>query len=297
MRGTSIFIIFALIAEFANAQEGYYLLNFEDELTTQHHLTIDSISNPNNSWRIGKPNKTYFTEAFSLPNVIVTDTINSYPTNDSSVFIFTHYVSSGYVQGHTADMYGWYRVDSDSLKDFGRIEFSPDNGKLWIDLINDTIHAPIWGSPKPVLTGISDWTLFHVILAHMGFEYELGDTVLFRFTFISDEVDNHRDGLMFDDLAFSDIVEGMKLLERSEFNSTIFPNPGNQMVTIEFENYNILPVLLEIFDYTGKLIFRGSGGEQGYFRVDVSAFKSGGYFYRLVDHISKKLSHGKFIVK
>ena len=52
---------------------------------------------------------------------------------------------------------GNYLVKSDSLKDYGKIEFSPDNGSTWIDIINDTAYSSSisWYSAKPILTGNS----------------------------------------------------------------------------------------------------------------------------------------------
>ena len=296
MKSTIASMLFILFVNIVYAQT-YFLIDFEDLSTTQHYLTIDSISNPDNSWQIGKPNKSFFTEAYSLPNAIVTDTVNSYPMNDSSSFIITHYANYGFVNAHTAVLNGRYRVDSDSLHDFGKIEFSSDNGISWIDLINDTIYPPpIWGGEKPVLTGTGNWTFFSVELAHMGFEFELGDTVFFRFTFISDEIDNHRDGLMFDDIAFGDAVEGIEHSRMNDFDSKIFPNPSNQIITIEFENSNLYPVLLEVFDDTGRIILQKTGGQQGYFEIDISTFRSSCYLYRIVDHSSNRASYGKFIV-
>ncbi len=43
----------------------------------------------------------------------------------------------------------------------------------------------------------------------MEFPIELGDTVLFRFSFISDSIDNQKDGLMFDNIRFMDFTEGI----------------------------------------------------------------------------------------
>ena len=36
---------------------GYFLLDFEDLSMVEHFLTIDTVSNPNNSWQIGTPGK------------------------------------------------------------------------------------------------------------------------------------------------------------------------------------------------------------------------------------------------
>ena len=54
-----------------------YDMNFEDTASLNHHLRIDSLTNHNNLWQVGSPQKTVFTSASSLPNVIVTDTANT----------------------------------------------------------------------------------------------------------------------------------------------------------------------------------------------------------------------------
>ncbi len=71
-----------------------YFLNFDNQHGLQH-LTIDTISNPNNIWQIGSLHKTVFTNAYSVPNALVTDTINTYPINDTSTFIITNVARGG----------------------------------------------------------------------------------------------------------------------------------------------------------------------------------------------------------
>ena len=154
--GISLFIS----TVYSNAQPGFFL-DFENPYSVEHVLTIDTISNPNNSWQIGIPNKEFLSDAFSPMNVIITDTINPYPVNDTSAFTIWHVADEGFVEPHSADLQGYYKVNSDSLRDFGRIDFSPDNGNLWVDLINDTIYPPpMWRSDIPVLTGTSNCILF-----------------------------------------------------------------------------------------------------------------------------------------
>ncbi len=58
-----------------------YTITFDDTLEIKN-LYIDTVSNPNNIWQVGIPQKTIFTDAYSAPNVIVTDTANPYPVND-----------------------------------------------------------------------------------------------------------------------------------------------------------------------------------------------------------------------
>ena len=124
---------------FAQWEDNYYTITFEDP-SMFFHINIDTINHPNNSWHIGPPTKTVFTSANSLPNVIVTDLDNSYPPSDTSVFIIKNVADGGgFEWPHTAILAGYYYVNSDTLTDFGSIEFSPDNGITWIDMINDTV--------------------------------------------------------------------------------------------------------------------------------------------------------------
>jgi len=48
----------------------------------QHLITIDTQAN--NIWQVGKPAKSQFNSAYSIPNAIVTDTLHPYPSNITS---------------------------------------------------------------------------------------------------------------------------------------------------------------------------------------------------------------------
>ena len=113
------------VASFSQSSS-FYTLDFEDTAAL-HHLRIDSVSNLNDIWQVGAPQKTIFTNAYSNPNVIVTDTINPYPINDTSSFTIVNVAGDGFTYPHTASLIGEYSVNSDTLTDFGTIEFSPDN--------------------------------------------------------------------------------------------------------------------------------------------------------------------------
>jgi hypothetical protein len=227
-------------------------------------------------------------------NAIITDTINPYPINDTSVFTVIHKVNLALSDEQIMALSGYYKVDSDSLKDFGLIEYSPDNGITWLDMINDESFD--WSSDKPVLTGSSDWSYFNVHFDDLGYDLRFGDTVRFRFTFISDSIQNNRDGLMYDNLDFEDFYEGIDSRFHSEFHSIVFPNPADKLITIEFDNNNLSFIHLEIIDISGRLVLKEHGGKQGSFKVDISAFQPGSYLYRLVNQSSNRASHGKFIV-
>ena len=244
-----------------------YQLNFDINYSI-NHLSFVNKTNHKNIWQLGAPNKKIFTSTFSKQNVIVTDTINSYPVNDTSVFIITNVgCMEGFDWPHTVSLHGRYYVDSDTLKDYGKIEFSPDNGKKWIDLLNDSIlidtlydHYWCWDTfgynDNPVLTGDSKgWKDFDVELAMLGHFYgvRMGDTVQYRFTFISDSIQTNKDGLMYDDFYFMDYAEGIDDIPTGNTVS-IYPNPSSDQLFIR-TNREIVKQSVQIIDCTGRVVF------------------------------------------
>lgn len=216
-----------------------YIYTFDDT-THWHSLTIDTINNPFNIWQIGSPQKSIINNAFSQPNAIITDTINSYPPNNMSKFEFVHHAQKGFIDGVVAVFSGFYFVDSDSLFDYGTIEFSPDNGATWINLLTDTEYSDYynWFSEKPVLTGSSNgWQFFGIQLAGMNEVFEIDSTTVVRYkiSFISDDINNEKDGLAFDDLHFQD-----HLLKVNSVNDVegfeIYPNPSNDFLYIRVKS-------------------------------------------------------------
>lgn len=280
---------------------GYeFNLNFDD--TSQfHRIDIDTISNPNNSWQIGSPQKNVFTSAYSLPNVIVTDTINPYPVNDTSSFSVRFLAGQGFTFPHTATVSGFYKVDSDSLSDFGKIEFSPDNGETWIDLLTDTVYENMGGyfftTDRPVLTGVSaDWEYFYVNIGQLGpiLNIQEGDTVVYKFTFISDSTQTNRDGLMYDNLVFEDWVEGLDKIGYGRIKSDCFPNPVSELLSIAFDNNQSALFEVLIYDVRGRLLYTSTTTED---KIDLSvhSFNNGLYFYKLVNERAKEYTSGKFL--
>ena len=282
-----------------------YTLNFDDSIGLQH-LKIDSTSNPLNCWQVGSPHKTVFTSAYSFPNAIVTDTVNPYLPNDTSVFIIENIASGGGFEGvHTAVISGYYNSDTDSLKDYATIEFSPDKGSTWIDLLNDsvlidTLNHEYWYyqfNDKPILTGNSGgWKYFWINIARLGHFYGItdGDTILYRITFISDSIQSNKDGLMFDDLTFVDYYEGVNEQGYAPFESNCFPNPAQDHVTISYAINARTAFELKVFDISGQVVKeRNTSSNQ--VLLPVQNLQNGLYFYKLVDRKNRRISTGKFV--
>jgi hypothetical protein len=273
-----------------------YDLNFDSPINLPH-LRIDTTSNQHNAWQVGSPQKTNFNSAYSPPNAIVTDTLNSYPVNDTSVFTLVNVPEgSGFLWQHTVILSGQYLVNSDSLTDFGMIEFSPDNGITWIDLINDPIYSGYlsWYTTQPVLTGNSNgWQNFYVNLAGLGGVFFIpdGDTVLYRFTFITDSVQTNKDGLMFDDFHFEDYYEGIDEIQNDNLIS-IGPNPATDKLFIN-SGTSFGNEIVQVIDYTGKiLIEKNTFSEKS---INTSALADGIYFLKYSN--DKNYSIKKFVLQ
>jgi hypothetical protein len=299
-------LLFTCTALFSQGYQDFavYRIDFED--TTQNfRIEIDKISNPYNIWQIGNPLKTVFSSAFSPPNVMITDTSDVYPTNDTSSFIIRHRVnfSTGFNSGGDVSIYGRYQVNSDSLADYGMLEFSPDNGFTWVNLLTDTFYYKQWAYEwlleKPVFTGNSQgWVPFCATVKGFSqfFRLSPGDTVLYRFSFISDSLQTNKDGLMFDDLQFFDVGEGIDE-HKGQFHSKVFPNPGADHISIEFDNNKKEDFSLTISNIQGQTILHKEISRNGIIQLDMESYKPGVYLYKLLNLNSMQNSWGKIIKK
>lgn len=293
MKKTLFYFYTLFIVSLSNGQNfsGNYTMNFENN-SLNNHLYIPPTLN--NKWEIGVPQKTVFTNAFSPTKVIVTDKINPYPTNDTSIFIIKNAADNGFTYNHTAMLSGKYFVNSDTLTDFGKIEFSPNNGTTWINLLNPgTYSTSIMWSGKPTLTGNSNgWKSFGVFVNQLGpiFNIQYGDTVLYRFSFISDGIQTNKDGLMFDDFYFLDYVESINEIS-NENNFQILGNPADEILTIKQSN-KITPIKIELFDLNGNCIYKNENFNG---QLNVKSFSDGIYFLKYSD--DKSILSRKIIVR
>jgi len=259
-------------------------------------ITIDTISNPSNIWQIGNPQKTVFTTSTFGGIAMVTDTINTYPINDTSIFILVHPVCWGFVDYHFGALSGMYYVHTDSLNDYGKIEFSPDNGNNWILISEDTLqyNSTSWPtySPKGTFTGSSNgWKNFFIVLPNLyeifGFNY--GDTVLFKFSFISDGNAESMDGLMFDNIKILDEEYwGIDEIHLENFN--VFPNPAT--TEIQIKNLNTPIEIIKIYSMDGRLVYAQSNPNQNSIPIE---FLESGTYQILVETNDGKFLTGRFI--
>ncbi|MDP4964936.1 MAG: hypothetical protein NWQ55_07680 [Salibacteraceae bacterium] len=213
-----------------------YTIDFEESYCIDQ-LKIDTISDTNNVWQIAQPQKTILNSTKNGNYVIITDSAQVYPSHDTSIFVVKNPAGGGFVWPHTAGLHGYYWANSDTLNDFGEIEFSPDNGNTWINLITDTVYNDnyYWWGEKPTLTGNSNgWKKFDVSLSDLGYVFNIDytDTIQYRFTFVSDSIQDSLGGLMYDLLYFEDWAEGINDVSSNSFNIEISPNPAQEFLRV-----------------------------------------------------------------
>lgn len=237
---------------FGQWEMSFSFFDFEDT-TNNWLINIPSDSIHSNTWQIGKASKTILNQTISPDNVIITDSIFTYPMNDTSYFEILHLAGYGVIMPHTLLLGGSYFVNSDTLTDFGKIEASIDNRQSWIDLIEDTnVNINSYWYQKPTLSGNSNqWINFEVNLAYFFNQLNVGlyDTIYFRFSFVSDSIETYKDGLMFDNIYFNDYAEGINELSASYIQ--IFPNPTSDKISFQTKA-NLTIKSLAFFDILGN---------------------------------------------
>lgn len=270
------------------SQAQYWQQYFDGADTTPDYSIIIQIdtTDSTNVWQVGPPQKMVFDTAFSPPNVLVTDTINTYPINaNSSVeFEVVPWISWGIFA-----MQWTQKIDMDDAQDGGLIEYSLDNGTTWESVFDnpyvynfygydtsnvDTIHTGQTGFTGTDSTWRNVWLCFD-----FSWMTTQVDTLDIRFTFVSDSVDNMRDGWMIDNLFFSEtFIHTLNKVEQDEYMA-VYPNPTNGRVFIETQKINDFHLIeqMVLYDASGRIV-QTFGASPTKFFIDIDHHPDGIYF-------------------
>lgn len=267
-----------------------FLFTFEQDTNYQKYFYIDS-ADVNNLWQVGRPNKTVFDSAYNIPNALVTDTANTYTTNNSSSFILWQEVIMPRIS-----IFYYYKINSDTLVDYAKIEGSINGGLSWLDLTAPISSFHKWFT-TPVFSGnTSGWEL-----ASFEFDVEYlnlhpGDTVLFKFSFISDGIDTYKDGWMIDNLGISH-SSGIGINEyiyiQDLFQIVIKGN--SEIELIKQNNDDVSNCVFKIFDILGKPLFsfKIENRENNIFQLNNT--NTGVYLYSIIRE-NMMIQNGKFLL-
>jgi hypothetical protein len=243
--------------------------NFEDRDASGYFYF--NPTQTNNIWQIGTPFKIIFNSSYSAPLALVTDTITSYPNENTSSFEFVM---------NTDDLTFisfWHSFNTDSLADGGVIDVSTDNGSSWVNIVNapDFSLTNFYPSStkissnnnQPGFTGNSEWK--ESTISGRAFH-----NVRFRFTFTSDEINTNKDGWIIDNFNFNCIGTGINN-GTTKSSYKIFPNPTNSIIFIDQENsIKIKSVALK--NILGQTFFSDDQTT-----IDLTEFASGYYLLEI----------------
>jgi hypothetical protein len=235
------------------------VLAFDNPADTQY-VYPDS-TQANNLWQIGPAQKPILNGTFlSPPNVIVTDTIVSYPANNQSSFTVKLLVSNNYYD--FLETHFDYKLDTDTLLDGGMIEVSRDSGLTWLNVVSDPTFDNTWG-------GYGMYTSADTVaaLGQPGFSGRKTDNATFflqglvpfqpyscwlRFTFASDSINTSKDGWLIDNIIFYGFLESIPEYDLVN-DISIYPNPAGNELTFATKQTLTKPVTVSFFDAKGEL--------------------------------------------
>lgn len=264
----------------------YDSCNFENSCS---FISIDtSISN---LWQIGRPQKNYFDTAYVGTKSLLTDTINTYSVGDSSVFEtdMNDYNKLGYGALYVLEF--THKIDSDTLMDGGIVEIFYDYGVGWQNIVDSSEY---WGNyyynyniyqdsdtlfnGKRGFSGREDWVTSGVIFDTYS-DCCNGDFLKFRFTFISDSIDNPKDGWMIDNIKINKYLWSWSVPEhyKSENILKIYPNPAETNVVVELEDYDNSIYDVHLFDSMGKEVRSLTGLSGDKVNIERNELKNGLY--------------------
>lgn len=258
----------------------------------------------NNIWQIGKPQKTLFDTAASIPNVIITDTINYYPANDTSSFQ-VHFDSDYFWDMAGVFAFQWQqKLDYDSLFSGGKVEFSVDSGQTWENIIEspytynfygyDSINIDTLSNGEFVFTGTD--TVWRNIWYCLDRSYvSLTDRIDFKFTSISDTLNDNKEGWMIDDMIFQiTMVHTLKELEQEEYIK-VYPNPSTNKLHINIQNQEGFHIIenMQVLNLVGELIEEYNNIPTKFF-IETKDYKSGTYLLKIKTNLKTKTA--KFTV-
>jgi hypothetical protein len=193
----------------------------------------------NNLWVRGESQKTILNH---IGKVMITDSVYTYPNGTNASFEI-HWPA--WQQYPFSLILGFHHsMDSDSLLDGGIIEVSRDYGLSWTNVIEDQTNMlflsnELYTNTDTLFTGEKGFSgTFVDRFTEIEWVWMFPikdiptDTMYYRFRFISDTMNNTKEGWMISDITFSYADLGSGIEEVSLFDFSFAPNPSNGQIQL-----------------------------------------------------------------
>lgn len=243
--------------------------------------SIDSF----NVWQVGPPQKYFFDEAYSPPNVLITDTTQPYPAYDTSTVYFKAPLS---FQGFGIWAFQWMQKLHFGPGDGGVVEFSLDDGASWSNVFYSPYVYNFFGYEQANYGYTYDdgfvgedtvWRNIWVCI-DLSWASSLNNEVLFRFTSVSDSTGGGQiyDGWMIDNIVSQETWIHTLNEVKPDGYMTVFPNPASERINIVTEKKNEFHIIEELTLYAsnGEVVKQYHNVPTKFF-IDVSDVPEGNY--------------------
>lgn len=274
---------------------------------------------PGNMWQAGIPQKTLFNASYDGAKAMVTDTADYYPVDNLSSFTFV--MKDAFTEGCYTTFSFWHKYDMDSTGDYGIIEASYDGGITWLEAKDTTLYdfgySNFWWDMdyhettgkftehKLKITGTSDgWikSMYHwqwwIAVKDNDTIIINPDSLLMRFTFISDSIDNQREGWMIDQIvakrAYWIECTGIEELS-TESNCQVYPNPVSSHATVRLLR-NPDNATVTLTNTTGSIVYVMTDIHESEIPINCTNLSSGIYILRITDQ-DKLIASKKLIIR
>lgn len=294
---TFTLIAFLLCAYITQAQ--LYMQYFEGGTPFEEISVQIDTTDTQNVWQIGKPQKTIFDAAATVPNAIVTDTLNPYPPNDTSSFELEIPLFVWGLNGVFAMQ--WSQKLDLGTGDLGVLEYSFGDS-VWTNAFDDPNVYNFYGyeaANKDTLpdgtVGFSGtdslWRDVWFCLDASWLISQSSNLLHLRYTILSDTVDNPHEGWMMDNMqAHLTLVHTIAEHESSEYMK-VYPTMTSGRVFLEAQKQDGYHIIehMELYSLDGKLVKQYGQAPTKYF-IDLDDLPNGVYVLKVTTNL-KSESH------
>lgn len=269
-----------------------------DGADTAAHNSLFMQIDSNSIWQIGSPRfKRTLRAPATSPNVIITDTLHSYPINDSSSFEFD-FTMQVWNNGIVA-LEWMQRLDFEDSADFGFIHFRASDTAAWQNVFNNSFVYNVFGFDSVNLkrwngewgfTGRSDMQNVWVCLDLSWLsQVSPNGKVYFRYSILSDSVATNHDGWIIDNMAAH--LTAFHTINEEEMDQFMIatPNPSRGKISLKTRKNGTVQYIesIELIDLSGQVLKRW-GLSPSKFEIDISDQKPGTYILKVNTNLQKE---------
>lgn len=247
-------------------------------------------------WQVGKPVKTIFNSAATVPRALVTDTAVPYPANATARVQFG-FPQNFFGSWGIAALRWKQKLDLDTGLDGAVIEYSIDSGATWKNAFGSPDIYNFYGFQAHNRDTLADstfcfsgrdtvwrdiWLCFDYSFLYMY------DTVAFRFTLRSDSMSTGKEGWMIDNLTFQrTMVHTVKKGPSAGKYLAVYPTPTTGRVHIEAEKRNEFHIIerMELRGSNGQVVQQWGTAPTKYF-IDIGAHPPGQYYLTVQTNVA-----------